>query len=180
MNNRCSIRFAGSGGQGVILASVFMAEAAVMNGYKTMQFQNYGPEVRGGMCQAYTIFSDEEILFPHPERFDVLLALTQAALNNFSMDTGQTSVIITDSGLSVPEHCPAAKVFCIPILKTAEETVGRPMTANVVATAAINSSFDFFPDDTMWEAIKKHIPVGSEAYDMKAYEEGRKLGKNLL
>ena len=31
MNNRCVIRFTGSGGQGVILSSVILAEAALLN-----------------------------------------------------------------------------------------------------------------------------------------------------
>ena len=34
---RCEMRFAGSGGQGVILASVILAEAAVISGLYTVQ-----------------------------------------------------------------------------------------------------------------------------------------------
>ena len=50
MNNRCAIRLTGSGGQGVILISVILAEAAVLNGDKAVQSQAYRPEARGGMC----------------------------------------------------------------------------------------------------------------------------------
>ena len=34
MNKRCALRLTGSGGQGVILISVILAEAAVLNGDK--------------------------------------------------------------------------------------------------------------------------------------------------
>ena len=34
MNNRCAVRLTGSGGQGVILISVILAEAAVLDGKK--------------------------------------------------------------------------------------------------------------------------------------------------
>ena len=41
---RMELRLAGSGGQGVILASVILAEAAVIAGKYTAQSQSYGPE----------------------------------------------------------------------------------------------------------------------------------------
>ena len=49
MSNRYEMRFAGSGGQGVILASVILAEAAVISGINAVQSQAYGPEARGGV-----------------------------------------------------------------------------------------------------------------------------------
>lgn len=182
MIDRCVIRFAGSGGQGVILTSVIMAQAAVLNGYKTVQSQSYGPEVRGGMCQAYTIISSKDIWFSKPQKSDVLLALTQASLNKFSRDTVPASVIIADSSLTIPDNCYDSKLFSIPILETAANVVGRLMTANVAAAAAINTLLGLFPDETMREAVKMHIPAGTEELDMRAYEEGRKLAeraKNL-
>ena len=177
MNDRCAIRFTGSGGQGVILTSVIVAQAAVLSGYQAVQSQSYGPEVRGGMCQAFTIISNEEIWFSKPERSDVLLALTQASLNKYIGDMFQTSVIIADSGLSVPESCSVSKIYSIPILETAEKVVGRLMTANVISAAAVNTLLDLFPDEIMREAVKMHIPAGTEELDMKAYEEGRKLAE---
>ena len=38
------LRLAGSGGQGVILATVVLAEAALLSGKYTAQSQAYGPE----------------------------------------------------------------------------------------------------------------------------------------
>ena len=175
MNGRCTIRLSGSGGQGVVLISVILAEAAVLNGDKTVQSQSYGPEVRGGMCQAYTIISNEDIWFSKPEKADVLLSLTQASLNKLCKDLTRGSVVIADSGLSIPCSCPASTVFSIPILETAAKVVGRAMTANVVAAAAINTLLHLFPDDIMREAVRKHIPAGTEELDMKAYEEGVKI-----
>lgn len=177
MNNRCAIRLTGSGGQGVILISVILAEAAVLNGDKAVQSQAYGPEARGGMCQADTIISKDEIWFSKPEKPDVLLALTQASLNKFSKDTTQNSVIIADTGLSIPGSCAASKIFRIPILETASKVVGRPMTANIVAAAAINTLLKLFPEEIMREAVKMHIPAGTEELNMKAYEEGKKLAE---
>lgn len=171
------MRFTGSGGQGVIMTSVIMAEAAALNGDRVVQSQSYGPEARGGMCQAYTIISNEEIWFSQPEKSDVLLGLTQDALNKFCKDTVQTSVIIADSGLSVPEDRPASNIILIPILETAAKVVGNPLTANVIAAAAVNTLLDLFPEEILREAVKRHIPAGTEELDMKAFEEGKKLAE---
>jgi len=101
MNNRYVIRFAGSGGQGVVLASVFLAQAAVLNGSKVVQSQTYGPETRGGMCQAYTIISNEDIWFTKPEKSDVLIALTQADTPHLCFYTDAESAAESASKVSL-------------------------------------------------------------------------------
>ena len=46
---RNEIRFCGSGGQGIIMAAIVLAEAAgVYDGKYVCQTQSYGPEARGG------------------------------------------------------------------------------------------------------------------------------------
>ena len=178
MNNRCAIRLTGSGGQGVILISVILAEAAVLDGKKAVQSQVYGPEARGGMCQADTIISDDEIWFSKQEKPDVLLTLTQPSMNKFSKDTTPQSTIIADTGLSIPGNCAASKIYRIPILETASKVVGKPMTANIVAVSAINTILGLFPEDIMQEAVKMHIPAGTEELNMKAFEEGKRIAEN--
>ena len=178
MNNRCAIRLTGSGGQGVILISVILAEAAVLDGKKAVQSQVYGPEARGGMCQADTIISDDEIWFSKQEKPDVLLTLTQPSMNKFSKDTTPQSTIIADTGLSIPGNCAASKIYRIPILETASKVVGKPMTANIVAVSAINTILGLFPEDIMQEAVKMHIPAGTEELNMKAFNEGKRIAEN--
>ena len=129
---RKQLRLSGSGGQGVITAAIILAEAAVAEGKEAAQSQSYGPEARGGMCQADTIISNEEIWFSKPEKPDVLLALTQASMNKFSRDTTPGSVIIADTGLSIPANCAASKIYRIPILETASKVVGKAMTDRLV------------------------------------------------
>ena len=178
MNNRLAIRLTGSGGQGVILISVILAEAAVLNGDQAVQSQVYGPEARGGMCQADTIISNGEIWFSKPEKPDVLLSLTQPSMNRFSKDTTPSSVIIADTTLSIPGSCPASRIYRIPILETASKVVGKAMTANIVAAGAINTILELFPDDVMFEAVKMHIPAGTEELNLKAFEEGKRIAQS--
>ena len=78
---RYEIRLAGSGGQGLILAGVILAEAAgIYDGKFVCQTQSYGPEARGGASKAEVVISDEEIDYPKAIRPDVLLAMNQKSL----------------------------------------------------------------------------------------------------
>ena len=70
------LRLAGSGGQGVILATVVLAEAALLSGKYTAQSQAYGPEARGGSCKAETLISDSPIGFTKVQNPTFLMVLT--------------------------------------------------------------------------------------------------------
>ena len=55
------LRLSGSGGQGLILAGIILAEAAINQGLNAIQSQSYGPEARGGASKAEVIIGVEEI-----------------------------------------------------------------------------------------------------------------------
>lgn len=59
------LRLSGSGGQGLILAGIILAEAAINQGLNAIQSQSYGPEARAS--KAEVIIGDEEIFFPKLE-----------------------------------------------------------------------------------------------------------------
>jgi len=62
MAERFEIRLSGSGGQGLILAGIILAEAAgVYDGKFVCQTQSYGPEARGGASKAEVVISDAAI-----------------------------------------------------------------------------------------------------------------------
>ena len=176
---RYEMRFTGSGGQGVILASVIFAEAAIIARMNAVQSQAYGPEARGGMCKAEAVLSGDQIWFSKVTRPNFLLALTQKSLDNFAHNTAEDCVILADSSLTVPEGLGERKVFALPILRSAVEKVGKAMTANIVAVGAINGILHLFDEDVLTEAVKRHIPAGTEALNEKALQVGRDLAASL-
>lgn len=175
MSKQVEMRFAGSGGQGVILASVILAEAAVISGLQTVQSQAYGPEARGGVSKAETILSHDKIWFSKVQAPDFLLALTQASLAAYTKDLKSDAVIMMDDSLSLPEGIEASRVIAIPILRTARETVGKAFTANIVAVGAINAALQLFGVDELMEAVSRHIPAGTEEINRKALQAGAAL-----
>lgn len=175
MSTRYEMRFAGSGGQGVILASVILAECAVISGLNAIQSQAYGPEARGGTSKAETVLSRDAIWFSKVTRPDFLLALTQASLESFSKDLAGDAVVMIDESLIVPEGMDPRRLIVVPILRAAKEQVGRAFTANIVAVGAINKALGLFTDEDLMEGVKRHIPAGTEAINEKALAVGASL-----
>lgn len=177
--NRQELRLAGSGGQGVILATVILAEAALISGKHTAQSQAYGPEARGGYCKAEVLISDEPIGFTKVQNPTFLMTLTQKSLDHYSSAVDENCLLLMDSSLT-PDKELKAKVISLPILETAKDVVGKLQTANIVAVGCINEILHITDDASMEKAVLMHIPKGTEKINLKALEEGRKLAKGYL
>ena len=176
--DRFEMCFAGSGGQGVILASIIFAEAAILAGKQTMQSQSYGPEARGGACCAECIVGENRLFYTKMGNPAFMLALTDMALNKYIGRLAPGGTLVMDADMQIPERTDA-KIYALPILRTASEKVGKAMTANIVAVGAINSILHLFDDEILFEAVKAHIPAGTEDINLKAFEAGKELGASV-
>ena len=177
--SKMELRLAGSGGQGVILATVILAEAAIQAGKYTAQSQSYGPEARGGSCKAETLISDDPIGFTKVQHPTFLMALTQKSLDQYTKGLPADCLVLMDDSLSAPEGLSEDKTIALPILRTARETVGRLQTANIVAVGCINELLHIVDRETMEKAVMMHIPKGTEALNRKALDEGETLAAGL-
>ena len=166
------LKLTGSGGQGLILAGVILAEAALISGKKVIQSQSYGPEARGGASKAEVIISDGDIDFVKVQNCGMLLCLTQAAYDKYGKD--YTKVLILDSRLSLKYPEPE-KVIKIPVLDSAADKMGKPMVANIIALGAINGLLDLVSKESLSEAVLKHVPKGTEDLNKRALELGYEL-----
>lgn len=178
--NRQELRLAGSGGQGVILATVILAEAAVLSGKYTAQSQSYGPEARGGSCKAETLISDSPIGFTKVQNPTFFMALTQKSIDHYGPGLDEDCLVLLDSSLNLPEGLKPTRVAILPILETARKTVGRLQTANIVSVGVINELLKITDDESMGKAVLMHIPKGTEELNMKALQEGRNLAQAWL
>ena len=173
---RFEMRFAGSGGQGVILCSIILAEAAFLAGKSVAQSQSYGPEARGGLCRAELVIDEKVITYPKVMQADFLLALTQPSLEKYGTSTSEDALIMIDKTLLEPDDLGSYNVVALPILQTASKVIGKPMTANIVAVGAINEILEIAPQEHLEEAVLMHVPKGTEELNMQALREGAKLG----
>ena len=173
--NKMEIRLTGSGGQGVILATIILAEAALEAGKYTAQSQAYGPEARGGLCKAEVIVDEKPIGFTKVQNPTFLMALTQASLDKFAQSVDENCLVLADSTLTIPEYLNPAKVTSVPILETAAKKVGKAFTANIVAVAAVNELLGLATFEQLKTAVLGHVPKGTEEINERALNEGRAL-----
>ncbi len=171
MNNH-EIRLVGSGGQGIILATVILAEAAVQSGRYTAQSQAYGPEARGSLCKAETLISDRPIGFTKVQKPTFLMMLTQKAIEQYAHLPANHPLVLIDSSLTIPKDLAADRLVVLPIIDTAQNEVGKIQTANIVAVGVINALLGIADGKTIQQAVLKHIPKGTEALNLKALEAG--------
>ena len=174
---REELRLTGSGGQGVILATIILADIALQSGKNVAQSQAYGPEARGGLCKAEVVISENEIGFTKVMNPTLLLALTQESLNKFSQSIDENCLLVADSSLKVPDIIKYKKLYQYPILATAKEKVGKGFTANIVAVGLLNEILGLASEEIVKETVLRYIPKGTEEINFKALEEGFKLYK---
>lgn len=175
MPNKTEIRLTGSGGQGLILAGIILAEAAISEGLNAIQTQSYGPEARGGSSKAEVIISGQEIDFPKVDQPDIILALTQAAGNQYAGSVKATGTVIIDSSLKVPEGIKAHRILQIPILETASHILKKPIVSNIIALGFIAEYSGLVSQQSVEQAVLSRVPKGTEDLNRSALAEGYKL-----
>jgi len=172
------IRLSGSGGQGLILAGVILAEAAaIYEGKNAVQTQSYGPEARGGSSKSEVIISDGEILYPKTTRLDFLLALNQESCDKYARDLKEKGLLIVDS--DAVEHIPPKNAVALPLVRTAREKVGKVMTTNIVSLGALVGLSGVVSRKSLEKAVKARVPKGTEALNLKALKLGFEMADQL-
>ena len=171
---RKEIRLSGSGGQGLILAGVILAEGAILSDLNAVQTQSYGPEARGGASKSEVILSNECINFPKVIHSDILISLTQKSFDEYIKNSKENSIVIVDSSINT-RNIENFTLYKVPILHTAKEVIKKPMAANIVTLGVISSIVDEVDKEKLKFAILKRVPRGTEDINILAFEEGTKL-----
>jgi 2-oxoglutarate ferredoxin oxidoreductase subunit gamma len=164
------IRLSGSGGQGIILAAVILADAAIKAGFHAIQTQSYGPEARGGASRAEVIISDAPVYYPKVTSPHIFLALTAESYRKYCTDISDDGLILLDQSIDV-QACPAG-VIRVPVLETARAS-GREITANMVALGALSALLEpMLPARFIETAISERVPSGTADINLAAFQNG--------
>jgi 2-oxoglutarate ferredoxin oxidoreductase subunit gamma len=178
MRNRYEIRLSGSGGQGIILSGIILAEALGLYGEKFVaQTQSYGPEARGGASKAEVIVSDEEIDYPKAIKLDLLLAMNQKACDEYYRDLKEDGLLIVDS--TFVTQVPTSKAIQIPFTRIAREKFRKEIVANIISLGAITEFIDIISPKAMEEAVLARVPKGTEKLNRDALTAGLMAAREL-
>jgi 2-oxoglutarate ferredoxin oxidoreductase subunit gamma len=178
---RYRIVFSGSGGQGVITASIILAEAAVIyEGLNAVQSQSYGPEARGGATRADVIISNREIRFPKVTQPNILICLTQEAYTKFSSSIRPGGLLLTDSHFVKQERKVDARQLALPMYGTVMEKVGKPVVYNICVLGAMLGLTRLVSTESVTKVLENRVPQDLLDLNKTALEAGLKLAESHI
>ncbi len=181
MSKTIEISMGGSGGQGLVLMGIILAEAAgVFEGRQVAQSQLYGPESRGGASRSDVIISDEEIDYPEVEHPDVLFAFNQPSAVKFAPNLKPGGTAIWDTTFVSDPPATDGKVYKLPITKLAREQVGKEIVANIVALGAVTALTGVVSREAVTKAVLERVPRGTEEINQLALKVGFEAAEELL
>lgn len=174
---RINVRFAGAGGQGVILASVLLAKAyGLGEDYYISQTQSYGPEARGGACKAEVVISDKEIDYMKVDEADVFVAMNQVGYDKFIDTVKPDAMILINSTLVKADR---DDVYAVPGTEIAED-MGKPFVVNMVMLGALTKLIPKLHYPKVNEEIKENFVASLAGTNIDAYNAGFDAMKELV
>ncbi|ASJ10758.1 2-oxoglutarate ferredoxin oxidoreductase subunit gamma [Thermococcus sp. P6] len=166
------IRFAGIGGQGVVLAGVILGEAAAIEGLNVLQTQDYSSASRGGHSISDVIISKGPIYDLMVTEADVLVALAQLGYETAKDVLRKDGLLIVDTDLVKPERDHVGA----PFTRLAEESTGLALTVNMVALGYLVAKTGVVKKESVEEAIRRRVPRGTEEINIRAFRAGYERG----
>lgn len=171
-NAHFEVILAGTGGQGLILAGILLAEAAIREGKNVVQTQSYGIASRGGLSLAEVIIDTEEILFQQVQKPDCILALTEEAVKKYEAWAAKGVPILYDSTLVKARTGPGFTGYGF--TRRAAD-LGNELGVNLLALGAVASKTDVVKIESLDQMIRKSFKGPAVQMNLKALAAGRDL-----
>lgn len=172
--------FSGSGGQGVITASIILAEAAVMyENLNAVQSQSYGAAARGGATRSDVIISDSTIDYPKVIQPNVLVCLTQEAYNKFYPIIRPGGLLVTDTRYVKTQKKVDAQQRELPMFQNVMDEIGKPIVFNICMLGAVTEMVGLINPEAIMKVLENRIPSDFLNLNRKALDLGLGLGREF-
>ncbi|MFH2001440.1 MAG: 2-oxoacid:acceptor oxidoreductase family protein, partial [Planctomycetota bacterium] len=144
-----------------------------------LQTQSYGSESRGGACKSDVVISDGEILDLAPSDTDVLLVMSQPALDKYIANLRKNGSLIYDSDLVIPGKI-TGKTFGLGATDIAHKIFGRDVVANVIMIGYLAGLTKVVTQRSLRRAISENVPPKTQDINLKAFDEGYNRGATQM
>lgn len=177
MQKQTEVRIAGLGGQGVVLAGKILGRAAVYQGKRVVQTQSYGAEARGSAAKSEVIIADERIGFPIVRKCDILVVMSQNALEKYLKDLKEDGTLLVDESMVKEVPTIKARVFKVPATKMAENKLKLRICANVIMLGALIKATSIISQKAVEKAITQSVPNEAQKVNIQGFRIGLELVK---
>lgn len=173
---RLEIVLSGSGGQGIILAGRILAEAAsIYDNKEATMTQSYGPEARGGASNAEIVISCQKINYPKVMHADIVLAMTEEALDKYGNSLSPGGLLIIDQTFIHKVPSSFKNVFKAPFSSLAIKLLDASIVANVIALGALVCISKVVSHKALVQAVLALVPEKVVVLDRIAVDAGYKV-----
>lgn len=169
------IRFAGFGGQGIILCGLAFGKAAMLDGKRSIQTQSYGSSSRGGLTRSDVCIQEAEIHDLLYDELDVLVTLSQQAYDFYARDLLPEGSLFYETDLVRLADGEAREARGIPATDIAFKGFGRKIMANMVMMGLVNARVGAVSHASLVRTVRESVPRGTEDTNVAALEEGARL-----
>ncbi len=174
------IKFAGFGGQGILLSAKLLAHAAMEQGSFVAWVPSYGPEMRGGTAYCTVVISDKLIGSPIIKNPTHLVAMNRPSLEKFADTVKPGGIVFINSSL-ISIRSPRTDIIqlVVPVQEIATQA-GSARAANIVALAAFAAKSKLVDLDLLKNCVKEEFASKAKIIplNMKAFDEGVKFAEN--
>ena len=171
--------FSGFGGQGALTAGKFIAEAAMTEGKNVSWFPSYGPEMRGGTANVFTIVSDNPIASPLVSKPDVAVVFNQPSLDKFGPNVKQKGLIIVNSDMCPNIVKRDGVEYIVAPLNTIATEIGSPKILNMIALGIIIKKLGLVTFESVEKTLRDAMTGGKAEklleMNLKAVKKGMEL-----
>jgi len=174
------IRFAGFGGQGVVLCGFIIGKAAMLEGKNAIHTQSYGSASRGGLTKSDVGISDTEIYDLAYDELDVLVTMSQQSYDKYCAELSRDGLLFYESDLVQIARAPGRQVYGTGATDIAYKQFGRKIMANLIMVGFVNEIAQIVDQTALRRTITESVPRGTEEKNLLACAEGERLGREAL
>ena len=169
------LRFAGFGGQGVVLCGFMFGKAAMFDGKSSIHTQSYGSASRGGLTKSDVVIEEGEIYDLVHDELDVLVTMSQQSYDAFRDGLVDGGLLFYESDLVTLAGDDHARKFGLQATDLAFKEFGRKIIANMLMMGFVNEIAGLVSHESLLRTISGSVPPGTEELNIAALEMGARL-----
>jgi len=169
------LRFAGFGGQGVVLCGFIFGKAAMFDGKNSIHTQSYGSASRGGLTTSDVVIEEGEIYDLVHDEVDLLAAMSQQSYDAYRGALVDGGSLFFESDLVTLSEDDQARSFGLQATDVAFKEFGRKIFANMLMIGFVNEIAELVSHDSLLRTIEGSVPPGTEELNIAALEMGTRL-----
>ena len=171
---KIEIRLCGFGGQGLILASKLLSQAAILDGKVATQYQTYGAQVRGGTVKGDVVICDGRIDHPTVINPDIMVVMSKDAYIKYGNTLKDDGMLIVDpfyvKGIE-RQHIE------VPFYETVKEELHSALPLNMMIVSFLAKYTGFVSEESVEKAVMEKVPPHTIEINSKALKIGVRFGE---